>query len=613
MKRRVAAWIVVGCVTWSMGTCLAKVDFFEREEIDGVTLYRDSDDERVYRYLPPYPRLAVDEEGRPLLSFIRYVGAEDGTDGGLLNAVVEFTLPPETVRALERQLQKRHAGARVGGPVTFTDPEDDLEEGIAREATFEVVSAAISRDAGSKTLTSGSAPVGPGGRAVLAAHFEGDAAALLWASFQGGATSDVAFEINAAFLARIESFNAVVEAEMSTVYSHFSELQNRQGGFERDQVRDVVDSLVQNQTLSVRSSDVGSAFDLSSAREEKLVEVVTEKLVEVMFDVEAGWARPVEREVAVEEGQIEDRIEGGTVSTSFLGSPFGGSGEVGYQEHTEYVPDDQYVLKNRQDIRVNTFRMDLTRTQVVRVPYKTTGNIGGLWDRYDGDSRIFRVVDLDDGARQTAQVSFYLDSAYGPAFDDLLDSVVVDIRHGEGSTERNYPVRLSGAAFREGGSAAFETVELRRLGDPSGDWDEYAYRVRWYLQGLPEPILVPADGGWIRTQDRTPRISPPLTRKDVTVHVASSVLDAPGVDTVLVDVMSTLAGAPRILKTVRFAAEEEVVTMSKDVTIFHEPGAPVVSRVTFLGARGRIVMDPGYVESGEVFVDAGPPDAGEGE
>ncbi|MEM1146186.1 MAG: hypothetical protein AAGA72_09215 [Pseudomonadota bacterium] len=584
----------------------ADVRLFEgREEIFGVTLYQDVDDSRVYRYLPPYPRLARGEDGEPLLSFILYVGGEEG-GGGLLNAVIEFTLSETELADVERELQKRRAGARIAGPVAFSDPEADLEEGLQRPASFRVISATLNQPGG-QVLTSGSAPLAPGGRAVVAAHLDQDAAALLWSSFQIGSTTDVAFEIDAAYLAQIEPFNAIVEAEMETIYTHFSRLRNQQGAFEagasdfkRDQVRDVIDELIQDQTLRIKTTDAGSALGINTSKQERLVELVTEKLVEVMFDTEAGWSRPVEQEIAFNEDQIKGRVAGGTVSGSFFGAPFFSSGSVGYRENTDYVPDDQLVLKRRQDIRINTFRMDLNRTQLVRVPYKTTGNIGGLREILGNDERIFQVVDLNSGALATRPVQFSIDGGFVSAFKTVLDSVVVDLRHGEGDAVVPVTRRLSASDVLTNKTLSMPPITLNRLGSRSENWGEYRYQVKWYFQGRSDPVIQPGEGEWFTEVSGAPRLAPPLAATPLELQFDPVIFEDEDVRSVSVELMSFRFD--KLFSETIWALRGGEGESLRSATVFHDPGRPVGYKKIYYLRNSEFKEPSNFVESGFIYV-----------
>lgn len=610
MNIRPCVLIVIGLCALALSQpapTLATPQFFEgRKEINGITLLQDDRDPRAYYYVPPFPRLATQADGTPAFSFIRYQGGKDEEgEGGLFNAIIEFTLPQEVINQLERDLQKLHSGAKIAGAVPFTDPADDLTAGQTKTAAFRVVSATLGDEATS-TVTSGSAALAPNGRTVIAAKLDATNAALLWKSFQQNEITDVAFEMDAAYFAKIDAFNAVVEASMETVYRHFSILDNNQGlegKYHRDQLQNIVDELSQEQIIKITSTETGAAFDISSARWEKLVEVVTDKLIETLFDTKTGWSRPVEREVIGED--IQGRVEGGTVSSSFLGAPGFASGESGYREHTDYVPDDQYVLKQRDDIRINTFRMDLTRSQVIRAPYVSTGNIGGLFKRYDGNPKYFQVIDLDDVAMQKVPLSFLIDGSYVAAFDSLLDSVTVDVAHGEGANARTHSIRLAAADITSKNELSLGPIELKRLGSAEPNWRKYRYRVRWNVRGRPDSIEDPAGGGWFEKATTTPRIAPPLERTDLKIDIDPEVFKDPDVRAVTVELMARFLGEADILRTVHATADEEA-RQSEEIALFHDPNAKIAARVTYIRRTGPERMKPVWVADHYVLVGKSP-------
>ena len=75
----------------------------------------------------------------------------------------------------------------------------------------------------------------------------------------------------------------------------------------------------------------------------------------------------------------------------------------GEAENTAYVSDNQFVLKNRKDIQVNTFYLNLSKATTIQVPINTTGNIAGLYKELGNDSRYFKVVDMNDASLKKDQ------------------------------------------------------------------------------------------------------------------------------------------------------------------------------------------------------------------
>ena len=52
---------------------------FNPQEIEGVTVYPDTQENYVFSALPPYPRFRRTENGQPVFQLIKYVGGEAST------------------------------------------------------------------------------------------------------------------------------------------------------------------------------------------------------------------------------------------------------------------------------------------------------------------------------------------------------------------------------------------------------------------------------------------------------------------------------------------------------------------------------------------------------
>jgi len=581
----------------------ADVSLFDgRVEINGVTLLQDTNKPSDYYYIPPYPRLAQNPDGTFAFSFIRYFdGNGSDASGGLLNAMIELTLPQEDIDDLQKALEEQKSGAVIKGPVTLSNPAVDPIEGVARTASFKLVSASISSQ-NSTVMTSGAAALNPGGRMALAVRLSGDDATLLWNSFQGQ-TADVALEIDAAYLAEVEAFNAVVIAEMSAVYNHQSMVRNEQQQFTRDQIRAAVDEMTQDQIFEIRTTDGTRAYNLSSGREEKILDLVTEKLIEVMFDTKTGWAKPIDKEEAAGKN-IPGRVKGGKVSLSGILLPGFGSASASYRANTDYVPDNQFTRKAISETRINTFRLDLSRRSLIRMPLQTTGNISGLFDAFGGSDIYFRVISLNDPVNQKRDLTFQLAGDYIPTFGTIFENARIDVRHSaNGGTPRDYTVSLS-ASTVAGGETAFDSITLQRLGADNEDWDTYQYRTKFTLRGKPGAITVPADGGWIESRGPAPLITPPFEKTPVTLQVDPDVFNEEGVSTIQVEVVSRFNGTPGIVATEQFTRAN--ASDLRDISIFHDPGSPLAHRVIRIPLELNTEQNLQGVDQGYIYVSARP-------
>src|SRR5262249_41969186 len=152
------------------------------------------------------------------------------------------------------------------------------KDGDEDAGSFRLVSAVLTdKEKGGfaqSVVTSGRAPLMPGARAVVAAILNQQGATLLWNSLMGS-TSDVSVAIRASYGAAVQSYDARVTADVSTVYKHFSQLENHQGGYTRNQIRNVVDDLQRTSVLKVEVMDRTAGLGLKASEMEGILGVVT--------------------------------------------------------------------------------------------------------------------------------------------------------------------------------------------------------------------------------------------------------------------------------------------------------------------------------------------------
>ena len=552
--------------------------------IKGVQLLQDARDANVYHYVPQFPRLSTRDDGSLEILCLKYVDPAGTPNGGLFHALVEFSLPPDLVAELERELKKRVAGARIAGPVPLLQAVDDGEDGVG---SFQVISGVLKdKDKGGfaqSVVTSGRAPLLPGSKAVVAAILNQQGATLLWESLTGP-TSDVSVAIHASYEALVPNYNARVTADVTTVYKHFSELANRQQAYTRRQIRNVVDDLQRRGALKVEVLDQGAALGLKATEMEGLLQVVTSKLTETMFDYKAGWSADPARETAVESGQIQGRQSRGWLGRIFgggvLGHLYGGSTD------SRYYTDDQYVLKNRKDIRHNVFSLVLAKSSTIRVPVDTAGNLGGLYGALREDPRYFRVVSLGDPAFEFRTVHFQVDGEYVDSFQDTVNFVSVNLR----KTYPGQPAFTRALRFTPTDIKAGKTVQelaLPRLGLTAADWAQYEYQVRWSLRDGPTVSVPPQEDRWLRASDPAVSLLPPFERKVIEIESDRQLFAASGVATAVVEFATLLGGTPRLVPRATLRATDAAPTTK--LSLYHDRGTPVAVRVSWHSAAGKTV------------------------
>lgn len=557
-----------------------------RLEVGGIQLLQSADNPSEYYYLPPSPyissKLVVNEAGEEEevfdFLFMQYVGGPDGaSSGGILHALIEFNLPPESIEQLKEQLQQERPGASIIGQVQLLPVvSGDAGGNGTNMGSFEIKSATLGGDGpNGEVVTSGVAPVTPGSKAVLAAKLGQTEATLLSASFKGP-TSDLSIAIHAYYQAKVSAYNARITADMETIYNHKSMVNNQQSGFTRRQLRKIVDELQQDGSIRVEVFDQSQGLGVDTGDVEKILNVVTAKLTEVMFDSSTGWSAVPEYETAVDKGQIAGRQKRG-----FMGRLFKGSG------NKKYKSDNQYVVKKREDIRQQHFEMILNKETTIKVPFDTAGNLGGLYELLGEDERYFRVINIADDARPTTlqSVNFQIDGNYTDAFKDHINFVSVRLRktYPDGTVQSN-DLLFSHDKVSKG--ETLQSVSFPRGGDSSAQWRHFDYQVRWSIRGQ-DTITQPEQAGeWLRGLGSTVSLHPPFQKQVVKVEVDRELLRQKDISNVMIKFGTTLFGQP--------LASESVVLRKNDgeavqkIVLFHDVGTPIVKRATWNTSSGEI-------------------------
>ncbi len=578
MTRRGRHWIVrvalaaVIVARSAPGEALVNYDTGQRM-IDGIQLLQDAADPTAYYYVPQFPRLATRPDGTFEFLCLKYVGGSAATNGGLFHALVEFTLPQEVIESIEKKLKQQVPNGRIVGPVPLLQAVNDGEEGVG---AFEVISAILAdseKGGFSRTLLkSGKAPLTLNSRAVVAALLDERGATLLWDSLSGP-TSDVSVAIHAYYEAAVKAYNARVTAKVDTIYNHFSRISNQQQDYTRRQLRKVIDDLQRQGDLQIEVMDRSAGLGIKTEDMAGILDLVTGKLIELMFDHKSGWSAEPERETAVEANQIKGRQERGWFSRTFGGA-----------QDTKYFTDDQYVLKQRTDIRRNAFTLTLGKSTTIKVPVDTAGNIGGLYAALKDDPRYFRIVDLSDPAFEFRPVHFQVDGEYVDAFQDSLNFVSVNFR--KSYTDRPAFTRaltFTHAEIKDGKTV--QNVAFPRLGLLGADWIDYEYQVRWSVRDG-ATLNVPAGDKWIKASDAAIALTPPFEKRVIEVDADRALFEANGIVTAVIEVGTTLAGKNRLQRKAILRANDAAATTR--IAIFRDRAADSIVRVTWHGKAGKV-------------------------
>ncbi|MBK8503352.1 MAG: hypothetical protein IPL46_14715 [Saprospiraceae bacterium] len=566
--------------------------------INGIQLFQDREVDQDFYYLPQYPKIATKSDGTLEFIFMKYVGSGGPAfNGGLFHTLVEFALTKEELSILETELRKKVPGARLRGPVPL---QEALKDGEAGMASFKIISSILSSTSGesaftNSVLTSGHAPFLPGSKAALATMLNQQGATLLWESFQSG-TSDVSIALEGFFEAAIKGYNAIIEAEMDILYEHFSELSNNQGGFSRTQTRSIIDSLVQTQKIRIEVFDRSTGLDIKTDDMQKILDLITGQMINLMFDVQNGWARlPLQEKPA--DAEIRNRSSNGGLS-GFL---FGAGSEP-------YTQDNQYILKERKDIRSFKFYLNLSKSTTIKVPVYTSGNLSGIFNEPNQRDKYFRIVNLDDPDFQQREIHFQVDANYTEGFNDIINFVTVNFKKAYGVERQN---ETSDTSFLFSKKDLLQGIDLKsvhypRLGITGMEWLNYDYQVSWSIKGRDQPLFFPSERNeWASSNLPSISLVPSFGKRVIEIDADRDYFREVGIKSATVRFFAILGGKPGLQKSLTLRVEDPINTNS--TSIFFDENEPIAYQINWYGRAGEHQDDLKVLEGTYLFLV--PPDS----
>lgn len=558
--------------------------------VNGVLLLQDDADPKKYYYVPTYPMLAENRDGKPEFLCVKFVDPDDKVSGGLLHFLSQFSLPEPVLEELNEALKKKVPGAVLAGAVRLFEGDKEQED----ETSFKVVSAVLSdtaKDRFNHTLiTSGHAPLTPGAKSAVAAILDQKGATLLFETLEHP-TSDISVAIHAYYEAVVQAYNATITADISTVYKHFSAVINKQEGYKKRQLQDIVDELIRQSHIKIDVLDRSEGLGVDAKAMDRITKLVTDKIVDLMFDYKAGLAKIPEKEKAVEKGQIKGRQKKSWFTRTFLG----GSG------NPKYISDDQYVMKKREDIQQNTFFINLSRRTTIKVPLHTSGNMGGIYEDYKDDKDHFRIVNLADPAFQKREIFFTVDGDYIKCFENTVNFASVNFRKKyPDNPDKTAELMFDHKSVKEG--KITRPVIYPRLGAADSSWLNYQYRVGWSIYGT-ETLYVPAAREeWLSSNAPVINLVPPFTKTVIELDVELADFEPHQVHSGVVEFRYNLAGKTKQERRAVFRSKDSEQT--RMITIYHDKKTVPQCRITWhkKTAPGRETMEWQKVDSTYLYL-----------
>jgi hypothetical protein len=440
-----------------------------------LTLFPEVGEPNNFYFVSDKAQLAVDDNGSPRFSFLRYVtntksevGQPDnaqGEGGGIVHAVVSLAVSEEQLDEARRELRRIKPEGEIIGPVIF------------KSGTFGLVTsfADANGELGSKVVGLGQAPILDGQQAAISMHLTRLGATLLWNSFQTS-TPDISFS----FMMTMDGYRlpkeAVIEANFEDLY------ESMEFGLKAGVGGTVTGVATKGTATAVAEAPVYFGAELKAQFEklhrdgaikitqigsdegmDKLLELAYTKLADVMFDrVEA---------------QSSDQMSPQQMMGMARG---GGAGQS--QQSAPPVSGVTFSFEMKKKRRTGTFRLDLNKWTTDELVMRFDENIGNL-SRFKGNQQHFHQINTDDDLYRQRNIYPILDGYNAKDFGEYINSVTVRLKkdHGNGVTT-DKDIRIDRENFSQSGNA-FALVYGWNGEKSRKDWMSYEYEVLWSFFG----------------------------------------------------------------------------------------------------------------------------------
>jgi hypothetical protein len=457
---------------------------------------------RSYYYLPVNLHLSKRPDGTPEFLFLKFTTEEredqGGVSGALMHFLMEWGLTKQQETELQNELKKKDPAGKLMGAV----PMEPAEE----SGNFQIVSATL-HDEGMATslVTSGKAPLLPGGKAAVASRLTQHGAQLLAATFEETRSiTDVSIALDF-------SYHTLTPSARGTITFDWEKLATERDILEaeyREQESDYVDV---DCWWIFCGLDEETAVTHTYDEMRRHYQFLEEKKV---VRLEWNELREDERINKVRDAFFDYFLKSMAEQVPPPPPP------PGDEEQTMPSPQpegDQYTYKfTREKITAKMERrfevFSLEARFAVRRPHQLVGNLASWYDGVRDNPRCVASVNLNDPFFQHRDINFILDLDAREMFDEEINYVTVNVRkkRSEGHDFEDH-VTFDSAYVDEHGIASSLTYARGEDTDP----DLYEYRAQWSLRG---GNVFPPAPQWVRGRWEGVTLAPPVVPRTIEVE-----------------------------------------------------------------------------------------------
>lgn len=501
-----------------------------------------------YYYLPVNLHLSQRPDKTPEFLFLKFTTEEradqGGVNGALMHFLMEWGLTPAQETELRAKLEKEHGKAELLGAVPMR-PQDE-------SGTFRIVSGTLTDEGMTPSLvTSGKAPLIPGGKVAVASRLTAQGAQLLAATFEKNRSiTDVSIALDFSYETLAPAAKGRIVFDWSKYESEYDKLEAEykkwRSGKKTKKFLGV--TLWSNPTYSYSYDEMREHYDF----------LYEKQVVRLEFD-----------ELVADErvAKIRDAFFQYFLSTFAVPAEAEGAPPPPSEEEKKQSPNIRYGnnYKFKQTFINRSFKkktqvFNLNYRMSIRWPHQLVGNLASWYDGVRNNPRCVASVNLNDPFFQHRDIRFILDLDAKEIFDQTINYVTVNVRKKRNSG-RNFEdhVTIDANYVKQNGITAAVTYARGEDRNP----DVYEYQVQWSLKG---GTVFPADPAWQKGNWEGVTLTPPVVPRKIEVEADLDEMHSSDITRTTVQILYKKFGQ---------ATEE-------NVHISPAKGEPLVEKVIFM-------------------------------
>jgi hypothetical protein len=455
-----------------------------------------------YYYLPTNLHLSKRPDGVPEFLFLKFTTeareSEGGASGGLMHFLMEWGLTKEQENELAAKIRQKDPKGKLMGAVPM--------EPAGETGTFKIISATLSDDSLTRTLvTSGKAPLLPGGKAAVASRLTATGAQLLAATFEKARSiTDVSIALDFTYHTLSPAAKGTITFDWERLSTEREKIEAEFTRTEREETDAecffIFCSVWTEEHYSLTYNELREQYkfleekkivdlDWQEFREDERIEKVREAFFQYFL---RAMAEPAPPPPPPEEG------EQGAMPT------------IPEDESIEYFYFKREAVSSAMERKRDVFTLDARFA--VRRPHQLVGNLASWYNGVRDNPKCVASVNLNDPFFQHRDINFILDLDAKEMFDEAVNYVTVNVRKRRDSGhDFEDHVTIDAKYVQENGINATLTYARGEDKNP----DVYEYQTQWSLKG---GNVFPKSPPWERGRWEGVTLAPPVVPRTIEVE-----------------------------------------------------------------------------------------------